>query len=98
MKKNDNLREHLNRTEKELYVILQRKYQMMRGQPNSSKSSSSLLPVPPIPMYGNERDVDLSESTPLSTTTLREEEETTVTSTKTPAGHVSNTITGYNAN
>lgn len=69
---------------------------MMRGQPNSSKSSSSLLPVPP--MYGNERDVDLSESTPLSTTTVREEEETTVTSTKTPAGHVSNTITGYNAN
>lgn len=69
---------------------------MMRGQPNSSKSSSSLLAVPPI--YGNERDVDLSESTPLSTTTVREEEETTVTSTKTPTGHVSNTITGYNSN
>ena len=44
VKKTERIHEHLNRTERELYGILQRKYQLMRGGPHSQDAISGGRP------------------------------------------------------
>ena len=44
-KKGNRLREHLSRTEKELYAILQRKYELMRGPAHVGKNSNRALGI-----------------------------------------------------
>lgn len=39
--KSERLREHLSRTERELYGILQRKYEFMRGTPSGARFTNS---------------------------------------------------------
>jgi hypothetical protein len=75
-KKTERLHEHLNRTERELYGILQRKYQLMRGGPHSQdtigprpdgkpEGDSSLQSLKQILSLG-ESSGNSSAATPLS--------------------------------
>ena len=57
--KADSLRNHLSRTERELYGILQKKHQILRGAAGTSTISDVGLPVGPFGARGSEADYQM---------------------------------------
>ena len=53
--KSDRLREQLSRTERELYGLLQRKYQIMRGSTGGSKTQTN-----PKAVYDSDKKDEIS--------------------------------------